>query len=32
MQMGAKAKQNVKRYLPEVIVKQWDALFKDLIK
>jgi glycosyltransferase involved in cell wall biosynthesis len=30
-QMGAKAKQNVKRYLPEVIVKQWDELFKSLV-
>lgn len=29
--MGAKAKQNVKRYLPEVIVKQWDDLFKSLV-
>lgn len=28
--MGAKAKQNVQRYLPEVIVKQWDELFKAL--
>jgi len=30
-QMGAKAKQNVKRYRPEVIVKQWDELFKSLV-
>jgi hypothetical protein len=29
--MGAKAKQNVKRYLPEVVVKQWDELFKSLV-
>lgn len=28
--MGKKAKQNVQRYLPLVIVKQWDALFKSL--
>jgi len=28
--MGKKAKENVQRYLPEVIVKQWDALFKEL--
>jgi glycosyltransferase involved in cell wall biosynthesis len=31
MQMGERAKQNVKRYLPEVIVKQWDELFKSLV-
>ena len=30
MQMGTKAKENVKRYLPEVICKQWDELFKNL--
>lgn len=28
--MGTKAKENVKRYLPETIVKQWDELFKAL--
>lgn len=28
--MGRNAKQNVKRYLPETIVPQWDALFKSL--
>lgn len=28
--MGAKAKQHVKQYLPEVIVSQWDELFKSL--
>lgn len=28
--MGQKAKQNVKRYLPEVIVPEWDSLFKSL--
>lgn len=30
MQMGTKAKENVKRYLPEVICNQWDELFKTL--
>ncbi len=30
--MGKKAKQNVKRYLPEAIVPQWDELFKSLSK
>lgn len=30
-QMGTIAKENVKRYLPEVIVKQWDDLFKSLV-
>jgi len=28
--MGAKAKQNVKRYDPDFIAKQWDELFKKL--
>ena len=28
--MGTKAKQNVRRFLPENIVKQWDELFKEL--
>jgi len=28
--MGAQAKINVQRYLPEVVVKQWDELFKSL--
>jgi glycosyltransferase involved in cell wall biosynthesis len=28
--MGAKAKETVKRYLPENIVAQWDQLFKEL--
>jgi glycosyltransferase involved in cell wall biosynthesis len=32
VQIGGKAKQNVKRYLPEVIVKQWDELFKSFLK
>lgn len=27
---GKKAKQNVKHYLPEEIIKQWDELFKSL--
>lgn len=30
--MGQTAKQNVKRYLPDTIVKQWDELFKSLVK
>jgi glycosyltransferase involved in cell wall biosynthesis len=30
LKMGAQAKINVKRYLPEVVVKQWDELFKSL--
>lgn len=29
-EMGMKAKENVKRYLPEHIMKQWDTLFKTL--
>ena len=29
--MGAKAKQHVKRYLPERVVSQWDDLFKSLM-
>ncbi|MGY0391568.1 glycosyltransferase family 4 protein [Bizionia sp. KMM 8389] len=29
-EMGQLAKKNVKRYLPETIVKQWDELFKSL--
>lgn len=31
-EMGALAHENVKRYLPENIVAQWDVLFKNLIK
>lgn len=31
-EMGALAHENVKRYLPENIVGQWDVLFKNLIK
>lgn len=31
MEMGTKAKENVERYLPEIIVKQWDELFKSLV-
>jgi len=30
-QMGKQAKVNVKRYLPEVVMPQWDALFKKLV-
>jgi glycosyltransferase involved in cell wall biosynthesis len=30
-EMGVKAKRNVKRFLPKVIVKQWDELFKSLV-
>jgi len=29
--MGAQAKINVQRYMPEVVVKQWDELFKSLV-
>jgi glycosyltransferase involved in cell wall biosynthesis len=32
MRMGIQAKENVKRYLPEVIMQQWDVLFKSLLK
>ncbi len=28
--MGSAAKENVKRYLPEIIMLQWDTLFKEL--
>lgn len=31
MRMGANAKFNVQRFLPEIIVKQWDDLFKQLV-
>lgn len=31
LSMGKNAKQNVKRYLPEAIVPQWDGLFKLLL-
>lgn len=30
MEMGVKARENVKRFLPENILKQWDELFKSL--
>lgn len=30
--MGTKAKENVKRYLPEKILVQWDQLFNELIQ
>ena len=32
MEMGTKARENVKRFLPENILKQWDELFKSLTK
>lgn len=32
LKMGKNAKENVKRFLPETIVEQWDNLFKELIK
>lgn len=32
MAMGIKAKSNVKRFLPEVVVKEWDTLFKQLVQ
>lgn len=31
VKFGQNAKENVKRYLPEVICKQWDELFKSLV-
>ncbi|MDG2431243.1 glycosyltransferase family 4 protein [Flavobacterium sp.] len=31
-EMGARAKQNVIRYLPETILNEWDNLFKEIIK
>lgn len=31
LKMGAQSKINVQRYLPEVVVKQWDELFKSLV-
>ena len=31
-EMGVNAKDNVQRYLPEVIVKQWDELFKSVAR
>ena len=30
--MGKNAKENVKRYLPEGILQQWDQLFKSVVK
>jgi len=30
--MGTNAKENVKRYLPEGILQQWDQLFKSVVK
>lgn len=30
--MGDHAKENVKRYLPEAVMPQWDTLFKTLVK
>lgn len=32
IKMGKKASQNVRRYLPETIMAQWDILFKELTK
>jgi glycosyltransferase involved in cell wall biosynthesis len=32
MEMGTKAKENVKRFLPEFVMPQWDNLFKELIQ
>ena len=31
IEMGKLAKENVKRYLPENIMPQWDALFRELV-
>ena len=30
-EMGRNAQQNVKRYAPEIIIEQWDKLFKNLL-
>lgn len=30
--MGTAGRENVKKYLPEVIVKQWDELFRNLVE
>ena len=30
LQIGEKARENVKRFLPQNVVKQWDELFKKL--
>lgn len=32
LEMGKKAKENVKRYHPEIIMSQWDTLFKSLVE
>ncbi len=32
IEMGEHAKENVKRFLPENVMPQWDALFKSLVK
>lgn len=31
-EMGVKARENVKRFLPEAVMKQWQALFKELVR
>lgn len=30
--MGTRAKENVKRYLPENVLQQWNELFKEIVK
>src|SRR5690606_6228517 len=30
--MGNKAKENVKRFLPDIIVAEWNVLFENIIK
>jgi glycosyltransferase involved in cell wall biosynthesis len=30
--MGSVAKENVKRFLPETVIQQWDELFKGIVK
>jgi len=32
LKMGQRAKENVKRFLPENIMQQWDELFKSVVK
>lgn len=31
-EMGIKARKNIKRYSPDIIMNQWDLLFKNLLK
>lgn len=31
-EMGMKARENVKRFLPEAVMQQWEVLFKELVR